>query len=173
MRQWKITAAWLMLMTIACLVGCKPTEQNYRDAYEKTMAGRAASEAEDSTIYTNIRRQMRERQMVVDGDTVPVKSQFVSITEDGGGALEDIRRFCVVAGQFKQRFNAMMMRERMAGGQYPSTFVVETSEPYYFVVAESYDSIAPAMEMVEALQSDADLKIKAPLPFILQPSQIR
>ncbi len=161
------------LLAAFCLVGCKPTEQNYREAYEKTMAGRAASEAEDSTIYTNIRREMRERQMVVGSDTVPVKSQHVSITEGGGGINEYIRRYCVVAGQFKQRFNALSMRERMADGEYPAAFVVQTREPYYFVVAASYDSIAPALEMVERLRSDQDLKIKEPLPFVLQPSQIR
>lgn len=162
-----------ILATLALLTACKPTEQNYREAYEKTMAGRTASEAEDSTIYTNIRREMRERQMVLEGDTVPVKSQYVAITEDGGGINEYIRRYCVVAGQFKQRFNAMSMRERMTENGYPAAFVVQTREPYYFVVAASYNEIAPAMALVDSLRADQNLQIKSPLPFILQPSQIK
>lgn len=163
-----------MLLAAIMLTGCKPTEQNYRSAYEKTIAGRADKEADDSTIYTNIRREMKERFMVVDGDSIPVKSQYVSITENGGGINENIKRYCVVAGQFKQRFNALSMRERMADMEdYPGAFVVQTREPYYFVVAASYNEIAPAMKLIEKLRADKELKIKEPLPFILQPSQIR
>lgn len=157
------------------MASCHTNENNMRAAYDRTIAAQEAqdSDMEDNSTYTAIRREMRRGEMAVNGDTLPVGSQFVSITPDGGGIPEYIRRYMVVAGQFKQVFNAKSMRERMVDSGYPGAFVVQTREPYYYVIAASYSEAAPAAEMYHRLQSDPDLKIKSPLPFILSPSQIR
>ena len=156
---------------LMCLAACKPTEANYRAAYEKAVAGR--SDEADSTIYTKIRREFVPGTLTYDGRTFPTGSQFVSATEGGGGVSESIKRYCVVAGQFKQIFNAKSMRERMTDNGYPGAFVVQTREPYYFVVAGSSHDIEPAVELFDLLQADTTLRLRDPAPFILLPSQIK
>lgn len=153
------------------LAACKPTESNYRAAYEKAVAGRGDNP--DSTIYTKIRREFTPGKMTYAGRSIPTGSQFVAVTQDGGGVNESIKRYCVVAGQFKQIFNAKSMRERLTDNGYPGAFVVQTREPYYFVVAGSSHDVEPAIELFDKLQADTALRLREPAPFILLPSQIK
>jgi hypothetical protein len=154
-----VTAAFAMMLS----GGCKTTEANYRQAYEKAIAAR---DNIDSTIYGQIRRQFNEQAVVtVSGDTVNVRVMHVRVTPDGGGIAENLHRYNVVAGQFKQLFNARSMRNRMADNGFPGAFVVETAEPYYYVVASSHNTAAEASA---ALKSQADaIRMKEPCPFIL------
>lgn len=161
----------LCVVGLASLAACKPTEANYRAAYEKAAVGRG--ERADSTIYTKIRREFVPGTMTYAGRSFPTGSQFVAATDGGGGINESIKRYCVVAGQFKQIFNAKSMRERLADGGYPGAFVVQTGEPYYFVVAGSSQEVEPAIEIFDKLQADTALHLREPSPFILIPSQIR
>lgn len=163
-----------LALGVAGLIGlaaCKPTEANYRAAYERTVAGR--SDDPDSTIYTQIRREFVPGTLTYAGRAFPTGSQFVAVTEGGGGISESIKRYCVVAGQFKQIFNAKSMRERLTEGGYPGAFVMQTREPYYFVVAGSSHDIEPAIEIFDKLQADTALRLREPAPFILLPAQIK
>lgn len=166
--KWALAVGAAALFALA---SCKPSEANYRAAYEKAVAGRA-DEAE-STVYTQIRREFVPGAISYDGRAYPTGSQFVAATEGGGGVSESIKRYCVVAGQFKQIFNAKSMRERLADGGYPGAFVVQTREPYYFVVAGSSHDIEPAIDLYDQLQADTALRLRDPAPFILLPAQIR
>lgn len=154
------------------LAGCKPTEANYRQAYEAAVAARNSSEEGDS-LYQGVRRNMDFGEMAVGSDTAAVISQFVKITPDGGGINEYIKRYCVVAGAFKQQFTAKALRQRLAEGGYPGAFVVQNREPYYYVVAGSFADAAEAMELLKQLRADKAWQLRAPLPYILRPSQIR
>lgn len=156
---------------LLCLAACKPTEANYRAAYERAAVGR--SDQADSTIYTKIRREFVPGQLTYGGRTFPTGSQFVAAAEGGGGINESIKRYCVVAGQFKQIFNAKSMRERLVDAGYPGAFVAQTGEPYYFVVAGSSHEIKPAIEIFDQLQADTALHLREPAPFILLPAQIK
>ncbi|MDE6276871.1 MAG: SPOR domain-containing protein [Muribaculaceae bacterium] len=160
------------LVVLAALSACKTSEQNYRAAYEKAIAGRDSSEAIENTIYGRERRQVGFDYIVLPGgsDTVAVKRQLVRIAEGGGGIRENLRRYCVVVGQFKQRFNAMSLRDRLAieDGTMPAAFVVETAEPYYYVIGGSYSSITQAADTLHRFQAERPIPFKAPLPFILE-----
>ena len=169
----KILSAVLILAAAASLGGCKTNQANMNDAYTKAMAGREDDLGLDSTIYSRERKQMKHGTMTVNGTEVPVSSQWVKVTAEGGGINESLRRYNVVVGQFKQVFNARSMRERLADDGYPGAFVVETGEPYYFVVASATDDASQAVEMLDHVKADPGLKMKSPLPFILQPAQYR
>lgn len=171
MRAFTKWAFALGAVGALALTGCKPSETHYRAAYEKAVAGRGDSQ--DTTVYTKIRREFTPGQMTYAGRTFPTGSQFVKATDGGGGINESIKRYCVVAGQFKQIFNAKSMRERLTDGGYPGAFVVQTAEPYYFVVAASSDDVKPAIEVFDQLQADTALHLREPVPFILLPAQIR
>ncbi|MBD5215193.1 MAG: SPOR domain-containing protein [Bacteroidales bacterium] len=158
----------VIFTVIALVAGCKTSEANYRAAYEKAVAARAEDESIDSTIYGQVRRQMKSQVMQTpDGRSVEVQSQFVKVTENGGGIPENLKSYNVVAGQFKQLFNAKSLRDRLTDLGYPGAFVVETSEPYYYVVAGSYSGLTQAADALEQLRAKAPVAMKAPLPFIL------
>lgn len=169
------TILLLTLMATLALSSCKTNERNMMDAYEKAIAGKAeleAEEAKDASIYGNVRREMKHDALIVNGDTLDVSVQWVRLTKDGGGINEYLKRYCVVVGQFKQRFNAKSMRERLTENGYPGCFVVETREPYFFVIAASYDELDPAIEMLHKVEKDPVFRFKSPVPFILRPAQI-
>ena len=86
-------------------------------SYDRAVAGRDNTTDIDSTIYGKVRREMSVSSVVLPtGDTLDVKIQHVRVTKDIAGATdESLKRYSVVAGQFKQRFNAASLRERLAG----------------------------------------------------------
>lgn len=166
--------AILILAAATCVVGCKTSEANYRAAYEKAVAARSSDEDIDSTIYGEVRRQMTTQTVnMPDGRSVQVCSQFVRVTEGGGGIPENLKQFNVVAGQFKQLFNAKSLRDRLTDLGYPGAFVVETAEPYYYVVAGSYPTLLSATDALEELRRKSPVAMKAPLPFILDAARAR
>lgn len=156
------------------LVGCKTNEANMSSAYNAAVAARDGSDLGlDSTIYTMTRHQMKHSEMTVNGRTVDVSSQWVRVTEGGGGIRESLRRYCVVLGQFKLEFNAKSMQERLSENGYPQAFVVQTSEPYFFVVGASFNNAEEAVLFLDKVKADTSLKLKSPAPFILEPPQFR
>lgn len=162
----------ILMAGVAFLLGfssCKTTEENYRKAYETAISARTEDNRDiESGIYGDVRKQMDTRIVrSSDGTEVEVRGQLVRVTKDGGGVAESLRRFNVVVGQFKQRFNAVSLRNRLADGSYPGAFVVETSEPYYFVVAKSFTNIDDAESYLKDVKAHPGITMKDPLPFIL------
>lgn len=153
---------------VLAVSGCRTTEANYRAAYQKTMEARAESDDLDATIYGTVRRQTATHTVETQSGPVEVLSAMVRVTTDGGATPERLRRYCVVAAQFKQIFNARSMRERLAdSGLFPGAFIVETAEPYYYVVAASFATADEATAAMENLRSQSEITLKEPCPFIL------
>lgn len=170
----KIVFAIAIFATALSFIGCKTNEKNMSNAYNIAVAARNGDDVGlDSTIYTKIRHQMKHNEMTVEGRTVDVSSQWVKVTEGGGGIKESLRRYCVVLGQFKLEFNAKSMQERLVDGGYPQAFVVQTGEPYYFVIGASFNTAPEAVNFLEKVKEDQTLKLKEPAPFILEPAQFR
>lgn len=163
-----------LIGAIVLLEGCKTTEANYRQAYEKAMAGRDEGVDIDSTIYGKVRREMREETVTGrDGKDVVVKTQLVKVTPEGGGIRENLREYNVVVGQFKQLFNAKSLRERLVDNGYPEAFVVQTAEPYYYVVLLSRADVVEASDGLASFVKAGTLPMKAPCPFILRAAKRR
>lgn len=156
-------------MLACCLWACKPTEKNYRAAYETAMAARLAADSIDGGVQP-MPGSGAER-AVVGGVEVGVVREFVAVTADGGGIKEYIKRYCVVAARFKQKFNALSMRERLAESGYPGAFVVQTGAPEYFVVAGSTSDAREAAELVRRLEADTACPPQRGCPLVLVPSQ--
>lgn len=157
------------VVTLFAVQSCKTTEANYRAAYEKAVAGRDEGVDIDSTIYGKVRRQMTPQTVTgSDGRTYEVKSQLVRLTPDGGGIRENLREFNVIAGQFKQLFNARSLRERLVDLGYPEAFVVQTAEPYYYVIIASRKDVVQAGEVLAKIKADPPVPMKEPCPFILK-----
>lgn len=157
----------IILAALTALAACKTSESAYRAAYERAVAGGDSTRAVESTIYAANRNAGGSSMMVVAGDTFEIRTRRVAVTEGGGGIRESLRPYSVVAGQFKQLFNARSMRNRLADGGYPGAFVVETAEPYYYVVLSSHNDASQAAAAIRALPSDMPVAMKKPCPFIL------
>ena len=155
------------LAVAAAFTGCRTTEANYRAAYEKTMQARAEQDSLESTVYGRERRNMQSRTIDTPSGPVQVVARLVRVTDGGGGLPESLRRYNVVVGQFKQLFNAKSLRNRLADGGYPGAFVVETGEPYYYIVLASYSDAAEAQKEMERFAASGTLAMKEPCPFIL------
>lgn len=148
---------------------CKTTAANYRAAYERTMAARDSADAElDQTIYGRARRNYGTNTAVVGGDTVQTKVQHVRVTENGGGTPDKLQRYCVVVAQFKQVFTARFMQQSLLEFGYADAMVVETGEPYYYVVVASYPDMLHAANTLKAVAANTRLTLREPCPFVLE-----
>ena len=157
-----------ILLTFACLLAsCKTSEANYRAAYDKAVAARAAEDA-DNTIYGGASRRLDEKFMISGNDTIPVNIKMVSAVTEKDAPAPVLQKFMIVVGQFKQKFNAMSLCKRLVDAGYQDAAVVQTAEPYYYVVASSYDKVADANKALSELKKKAPVVMKDPLPFILR-----
>lgn len=163
----KLTAAAAVAALLAGLVGCKTTEANYRAAYDRAMAGRDTVGDIQSTIY-GAQRSMTSHTAVIGTDSVEIRHQRLAVTDGGGAIRENLKPYNVVVGQFKQLFNAKSMRERLVDVGYPSAFVAETAEPYYYVILSSHTDVAEALRALKSIPAGFPVRMKAPLPYILQ-----
>jgi hypothetical protein len=153
--------------------GCKTTEQDYKRAYDRTINSVDSTRTEFSeTIYGRYRRAVRDEQLKVGNDTIDTRIADVFVTKDGGGTNSDMKRYCVIAAEFKQLFNATSMKDRLIE-QGKKAFLVENPEPYYYVVAGSYAEVDSALLLIDDLNKQSIIKFKSPCPYILQPSRRR
>ncbi len=152
------------------IVSCKTNESNYRAAYEAAIEHRENASGVDSTIYAKIRNQAQETMLAVGNDTLPIRTEYIGYTDDGGASREKVLRYNIVVGQFKQIFNANAMRKRLMEAGYTDAMIVHTREPLYYVVAATCTTAAEAAELYKAVKSDQNLVLRAPLPFVLQPA---
>lgn len=158
----------LMLLVGAMLPtawSCKTSEANYRAAYE--LARQKETAGVDSTVYSAIRREERPQTVVIGGDTLAMKSEYVRLTDGCGGTSEGFRPYNVVIARFKQLFNAKSVRSRAIEAGYSDAFIVQTREPLYYVVAVSCATPAEAREALADVSRREPVVMRDPCPFIL------
>lgn len=159
----------LTLAMLTMLAGCKTTEKNYREAYERATAKNDRDVTDfDKTVYSRYRNQVRERSETTgDGREIPTKVVSVRVTEDGGGIREWFKKYNVVVAEFKQIFNANSLRRRFADAGYPRAFLVENAEPYYYVVVASSSDLEDMVAVCDSLKADSPFPLKDGFPYIL------
>lgn len=149
------------------MTGCKTNEQNYRSAYE--VAKQAQYTGVDSTVYAKIRQEAIPTAIMADGDSIHIKTEFVTTTKPSAdSAAPELKRYGVVVGQFKQVFNARAMQSRIVANGYPQAYIVQTREPLYYVIAAGSDSIDTAVADMKRVAADTSMRLRQPLPWILQ-----
>lgn len=162
-----------LIAVCAAMSGCRTSEANYRQAYERAMAGRDSAMAIDSTIYGRYRRDFTTQQVqLAGGRTADVIVQRVKLTDGMGVPPEYLRRYNVVVGRFKQIFNARSMRERLADSGFPRAMVLETAEPYYYVVINSFATADEAFAAMDSIAEGA-IAMRPPLPYVLDATAAR
>lgn len=152
------------------IAGCKTTEANYRAAYE--IAKEKQMDSGDSITNAGLKSQQMPRQMVFGADTLQVRTEAVGVTANGGGTNDMLKKYCVVAGQFHQIFNASSMRSRLVADGYEGTFLLHNRMKQYYVVVGSYNLPSEARAMIDSLKADESLVFKAPFPYVLRPAHL-
>jgi mannose/cellobiose epimerase-like protein (N-acyl-D-glucosamine 2-epimerase family) len=71
----------LIAIALASLfVGCKTTEENYRQAYEKAISGR--NNDIDTTLYGNFRRELKEQGVITaSGEKIAIRTAALSLVD--------------------------------------------------------------------------------------------
>lgn len=161
---------YILALAIA-VTACRTSEANYRAAYEKAVAGREESAPVDSTIYGVVRRQMRTTMLSTGSDTVQLRVMHISVAPDEGEKQPhpDVATgYGVVAGQFKTLFNARSLCSRIREAGYPDAFVVQTAEPYYYVIATWQPEGNAAIATAKEFEAKSPVALRKPLPYLLQ-----
>lgn len=162
----------VVALSATAFVGCKPSEKSYKQAYDKVIAHQTetGNDGLEGTVYNRFREAAGERTLVTSaGDTITVRVQNIGFPADGGGSRDSTLTYNVVVGGFKQIFNAKALRDRMRALGYKS-FIVNTAEPLYYVVAATVSTPEEAAEQLRRVSSQSGYTPAREYPIILQPS---
>ncbi|MDE6715010.1 MAG: hypothetical protein K2J74_00830 [Muribaculaceae bacterium] len=165
MKLYKfILAVTLPLMA----VGCKTTEQNYRNAY--LTAKESQRQKADSDADNRIEAERNGIPTKVGDIMVPIKAGYFSEVEhtDESGTPA---RFSVVVGQFKQIFNARMFRNRLIENKCKA-YILRDGSGEFYVVARGFDSIDEATKYIADINKN--LPVKVPIePFVIKNAAVK
>lgn len=159
------------ILIFASVTACKTTEANYRAAYEVTKQKQLTG---DSTIDRQLMDRDRPREMVFGTDTLPVRTEYIGYTKDGGADSDrtKVKRYCVAVGKFKQPFNAHSMRRRLIEHGYTGALVLHNSSKDYYVVSSTTSDPHTALLMLDSIRHSEWLVIRPPFPYILRPGHL-
>lgn len=128
------------------LFGCKPTENNYRQAYETAQRARQAERSTQADLgmpeLTAINAPQRA---VVNGDTVFVRRE--ALTLHGDAPSGGVQPYNVAVGKYKMTANALSDAEALRKAGYNS-FVLASSNGEFYTVVSSAPSIEEAVKFL-------------------------
>lgn len=162
----------LMIMSVVALIAsaCKTNENNYRAAYEK--AKERHTETGDSVTTAAFRDSQMPKDMTIDGVTLPVMTFPAMAVKETDADAPQMQRYCVVAGRFRQIFNAGSMRDRLRGLGYGDAFVMQDRDGNYYVVAGTAAVPKAASELIDRLKNDNSVVLRQPFPFVVRPAHL-
>lgn len=162
----KLTKGLMAVALSLIVASCGTNEENYKRAYDK--AKEVEVDKAESTIYTKVREMSRTENVMLGEELVRTNVEYVSAVKDAEFEPEQLKKYNAVVGQFKQLFHAKSMCKRMASGGYDGAIIVATSEPLYYVVAVSSQSLADVKGAVERLAESSPVKLGEGFPWILR-----
>lgn len=127
-------------------IGCKPTEKNYREAYDVAIAKKQQSEdelAKDGLVSADA-----PKMRIVQGDTIYFKNALLQIKMDAS-----IKEFNVVVDEFKMQTNAKSGAALLKEKGYDS-FAVKSTGGRWFVVAGSVNNLDEARAIIKRFRKD-------------------
>lgn len=159
----------LTIMAACTLWGCKPTEANYRAAYE---IAKQKKEQQNEAVPegASLQKYDMPSEMIVNGDTLMILKTYVSPVEDGAITRETMKRYNLVVGQFKQVFNARQMQKRLSANGYPEAGILKVRSQDYLVISNPVSTTEEVKAALIMVEKDTMLNLREPLPFILVPS---
>lgn len=125
------------------LIGCKPTESNYRQAYDAAKAKREQAAAEQMRPATGLLSDDGPQQRIVDGDTIYVLTESLRIPDAG----RPRGRWALAVGMFKMNTNAAAGVEAVRQKGFDRAFMATARGGKFYTIAataQTLDSIRDA-----------------------------
>ncbi len=154
------------------MAGCKTTEKNYREAYEIAKQKQTSADEDIADLTDKVKDSRQPRQVTVDGQSLMMLTEPVGYPKDGGVSRENVRRYNVVVGKFKQIFNAKAMRTRLVQSGYADAMVLSDRFNEFYVVAVTCNTPAEARAAIARIDADTSLKLQPPFPWVLRPAHL-
>lgn len=164
MLMKKIAYFMLLAMLAVVATSCHSNEKNYKAAYDKAM-----EKYRDGVGTEEYERILAERQRpntVVNGDSLRLLPMRVNVTDDSASVA---RRYSVIVAQFKQKFNAVTMRNRLHTEEgFPSYVLYGGTDNKYYVAVKGFDDLNVAAAFLKSAPKTVKIKILEPTPWILE-----
>lgn len=143
---------------------CHSNEQNYKAAYDKAMEKyRDGVGAEE---YERILAEKVKPTAVVNGDSIILKTMHVNVTDDSVSVLKP---YSVIVAQFKQKFNAITMRDRLHKEEgFKSYVLFGGPDKKYFVAVKGFDELDVATAFLKNIDKGVKMKVLEPKAWILE-----
>lgn len=138
------------------------------------MKARHSGEEEylDSLAKASMQTGGRPATMQVGDRTLEYRVEWIRpVTDAKSRPAASTKPYCIMVGQFKQRFNAKEMCQRLQNDGYAHAMVFSNSEPRYFVAADTVATPEAALQMLDSVKKDSRLTLKPPFPAVMQPTQ--
>lgn len=138
----------MFLAVVAMLTACKPTEKNYKAAYDKAheAAMRRAEAERTSTTGDKLEALHGPKIEVINGDTIYV-AQDITAPLDNKDTGETGRVGIAVA-KYSMPTNARRHTEDMKK-EYPNAFVATDGQENYYVTIQRVESINDAVDPIK------------------------
>lgn len=155
--------AFMLLLSVA---SCKTTEENYKAAYDIAVKKQESGAGKEVSSIISQEKRKREYQLI-GKDSIRVKTEYISIID---GPVNNVEKYGIVVGEFKQVFNARSYRNRINNIENDSVnpaFVVMNRMKQYYVIYRSFESKNDAVAFMKN-ESNFKVRNKAKETWILE-----
>lgn len=159
----------LVIASLVALNSCKTTEANYRKAY--LIAKEKQTDGGDSTVTADLRGSFIPKPMTIGDVTLPVRTEPVILTSAENADPAAFKVYNVVAGTFKQLFNARSLRDRLREMGF-NAFLIHNRDRNYYIVAASTQVPAEAAAQLERLRKTEGVYFQPNFPYVLRAAQL-
>ena len=116
--------------------------------------------------FERIEAEKHRATAVVNGDSVRVVALHTNVFGDSASVA---KRYGVVVAQFKQKFNATSMRDRLRKEEgFPSYVLFGGPEKKYFVIVKGFDELDVAAAFLKTIDTHVRIKVLEPVPWIIE-----
>lgn len=145
------------------IVGCKPTEKNYKSAYDAAVNKRQASETLDSDLGIpggKLQQVDGPATRVVNGDTVYVTIQHLKFID---GVEHEMHRYNVAVCAYKMKTNCAALVSDLFSKGYQA-FGVQDPEGMFYVIAGSFNTLDEAAAFDRSFRTKEAQHVYSGLP---------
>ena len=121
----------LIAGTVLSFSACKSSQNAYKEAYEKAVAGDEPKAFIEEPVASN-----NEAPKAEDVTNISVREEKVSVVS----GEQEIKAYGIVCGSFSLRANADALRERLVNDGYKAVVVVNEAGKTFRVVCASFDT---------------------------------
>lgn len=144
----KLMTGVAIVFALTMLWSCKPTEKNYKAAYDAAVSKREKADADIEIPAGGLQSLDGPRRMPVDGDTVYYQHERLRMPE---GDTRVIPRFNVAVAVYKMSTNAASMVENLKK-KYPDAYYAREADEKWWVVVAGFSSISDAVKFLRTYE---------------------